>query len=82
MIEDREVRFVTEEQIAAAIADVYAAEPSPEQLAAQLVAVAAAHNIDRNAILLWVHDRPRHEMSTAHFLRWCQRYDFASTILA
>ena len=62
--------------ITAAIADAYAQEPSPEQLAEQLRAVAAAHGLAEHHIMLWIHDRPRHEMSTAAFVRWCQRYGF------
>lgn len=73
---------MTEEQIAAAIAEMYALEPSPEELAAQLVAIADAHTINRHVILMWIHDRPRHEMSTAHFLQWCRRYDFDRHVLA
>ncbi len=62
------------DRICDAIADLYANEPSPEQLAAQLAAVAGAHGIGTGEILLWVHDRSQHEMSTAHFVRWCRRY--------
>jgi fructose-1,6-bisphosphatase/sedoheptulose 1,7-bisphosphatase-like protein len=62
----------TAERIRDAIAEVYAAEPSPDQLAT----VAAAHGLGLRDILLWIHDRPRHEMSAAHFLLWCERYGF------
>ena len=55
-------------------ADLYANQPSPEQLAEQLAAVAGAHGIGTGEILLWVHDRPRHEMSATHFVSWCRRY--------
>jgi hypothetical protein len=66
----------TAERIRDAIAEVYAEEPSPDQLAEQLAAVAAAHGLGLRDILLWIHDRPRHEMSAAHFLLWCERYGF------
>ena len=68
--------IVTESQVTSAIEEIYASEPSPGELALQLIAIADAHTIERSAILSWIHDRPRHEMSTAHFLRWCQRYGF------
>lgn len=66
----------TVDRIRDAIAEVYAEEPSPEQLAEQLAALAAAHGVSVGEVLLWIHDRPRHEMSAAHFLRWCERYGF------
>ena len=42
----------------------------------QLAAVAVANGLTASEILLWIHDRPRHEMSAAHFVRWCGRYGF------
>ena len=66
------------ERIRDALAEMYAAEPAPDELAEQLVATAAAIGVDEHVIVLWIHDRPRHEMSAAHFRRWCALYGFCS----
>ena len=69
-------RLETGDRIRDAIAEVYASEPTPDQLAEQLAAVAAGNGLGAGEILLWLHDRPRHEMRAAHFTRWCRRYGF------
>ncbi len=55
---------------------MYAAEPRPDQRARSLCATAAG--VDEHVILLWIYDRPRPEMSAAHFRRcgahWSEPY--------
>jgi glycyl-tRNA synthetase beta subunit len=63
--------------IARAIGEHYPNEAEPDQLAEQLRAVASAHGIDDLTILLWVHDLPRHPLSTGHLIAWCTRYGLA-----
>lgn len=66
------------EQIAAAIRAEYPAEQLPDELAEQLAAAAGCAGIALPTLLLWIGDRPRHELSTAHLRRWSARYGLAT----
>jgi hypothetical protein len=59
-----------------AIAETYAGEPVPELLAEQLAAIANLNDLSTLDVLLWVHDRPRHDLNLDHFCRWAVRYGF------
>lgn len=61
-------------RIARAICELYPEEHAPEQIAEQLQAVASARGITEAEVLMFLHDRPRQELSTAHFVLWCARY--------
>jgi hypothetical protein len=59
-----------------AIAEAYPAAPPPEMLAEQLAALATLNDLTTLDVLLWIHDRPRHDLNLDHFCRWAVRYGF------
>ncbi len=67
------------ERIAAAIVEVYPGERCIVDLAEQLYIAAALDGVPSQAVLAWLHDLPRHELSVAAFRAWCDRYGIRRT---
>ncbi len=65
------------ENIAAAIAFEYPGVDAPA-IAEQLVASAESDGIPSTALITWIHDKPRHDLSLRAWRDWCGRYNFAT----
>lgn len=61
-------------RVALLIATEYPREQQPEQLAEALISAAGQAERELLLLLLWLTDRPRHELSVPAFLRWRDRY--------
>jgi fructose-1,6-bisphosphatase/sedoheptulose 1,7-bisphosphatase-like protein len=62
------------EKVAIAIAEEYADQrDAAPQIAEQLVAIAEAEGIPLLDLFVWIHDRPRHELSTFALRSWRKR---------
>lgn len=65
------------ERIALAITEEYPGERiAAASIAEQLAAVAEAEGIPVGCALVWIRDRPRHELSLAAWRKWCKRFRF------
>jgi hypothetical protein len=64
-----------DQRIRAAIAEASGAElPPDDPLPGQLGAIIHQRGIGLDVLMLWIHDRPRHEWSARAFVSWSGRY--------
>lgn len=65
------------ERIREALVEACGGDP-PALLAEQMAATAAISDLTALHIVLWLHERPRHEITLDHFHGWCARHGIQS----
>ena len=60
--------------IASAICAEYPDEPNWAAIAEVIAVLAAADGIPVHVIVMWIHDRPQHDLTAEHWYGWSEHY--------